>query len=71
MLKTKKKKHSDTLLHIQHAGYTAVQAANYHVTVYDNGRMVMLSSCGRKLSEDELREHIDFVRAIRVRSANL
>ncbi len=71
ILKMRKRKHSDTLAYIEHAGYTAVQAANFHVTVYDNGRMVMHSSCGKKLSEDELREHIDFVRGIRVRSANL
>lgn len=69
MLKTRKRKHSDTLLHIQHEGYTAVQAANYHVSVYENGSMVMHSSCERKLSEDELREHIDFVCGIRERDA--
>jgi hypothetical protein len=67
----RKRKHSDTLTHIQHAGYTAVQAANYHVTIYEGGRLVMHSSGSRKLSADELREHIDFVRGMRVRAADI
>lgn len=67
----KKKKHPETLSYIEHAGYTAVQASNYHVTVYKDGRTVMHSSGTRKLTEDELRDHVDFIRGMRLRSDSL
>ena len=51
---------------VEHEGYTAVQATNNHITVCDaDGHMVMHSSCNVKKTEDELREHIMFVKSIR------
>ena len=60
-----KKKKAETLSHIEHEGYTVVQASNFHISVYKDGRMILHSSCKRKMSEDELKDHVDFVRKIR------
>ena len=53
------------LIKVEYEGYTAIQAANHHIMVYKNDRIVMHSSCNVKKTEDELREHIRFVRSIR------
>jgi hypothetical protein len=58
----KKDKH---LTQVEYEGYTAIQAKNHHIMVYKNGRIVMHSSCNVKKTEDELREHIEFVKGIR------
>ena len=46
-------------------GYTAVQSTNNHIIVYKDDQMVMHSSCDVKKTEDELREHIEFVKGLR------
>ena len=71
MLKTKKKKRSDTLLHIQHGGYIVVQDKDYNVIVSKNGRPILPSSFHKRLTDEELRDHVDFVRGIEIRADNL
>ena len=58
-------KKADALTRIEYEGYTVIQAKNHDIMVYKNGRIVMHSSCKVKKTEDELREHIKFVRSIR------
>ena len=58
----KKVKH---LTQVEYDGYKAIQATNHHIMVYKDGRIVMHSSCDVKKTEDELREHIEFVKGLR------
>ena len=50
---------------VEHGEYTIVQCTNNHIQVYRDGRMVMHSSCTSKLTEEELKQHVDFVRSLR------
>jgi hypothetical protein len=40
--------------------YTVFQNTNNHISIYKDGRMVMHSACSRKLTEDELKEEVNF-----------
>ena len=40
--------------------YTVVQASNNHISITKDGRMVYHASCTKKLSEEELKEHVKF-----------
>lgn len=45
--------------------YTVVQAMNNHITVYKDGRMALHSSCKVKMTKEELKEQVEFVKRIR------
>lgn len=60
----KKKKGSEYLSYIQHGGYIVIQDTDYNVIVSKDGRPVLLSSFRKRLTEDELRDHVDLVRRI-------
>ena len=59
-----KKKGYEYLSYIQHGGYIVIQDTDYNVIVYKDGRPVLLSSFHKRLTEDELRDHVDLVRRI-------
>ena len=40
---------------VEHLGYIVRQADNHHVTIYENGAMVMHAQCEKRLSDKELR----------------
>ena len=63
-MKKKKKKGSEYLSYIQHGGYIVIQDTDYNVIVSKDGRPVLLSSFHKRLTEDELRDHVDLVRRI-------
>ena len=44
---------------VEHKGYMAVQSANHHVHISQNGRTCLHSSVDHPLSDAELREMID------------
>lgn len=67
----KKPKGSEYLSYIQHGGYIVIQDTDYNVIVSKNGRPILLSSFHRRLTDDELRDHVDLVRGIEIRSDNL
>ena len=52
---------------VEHEGYVAVQSTNNHITVYKDDKMVIHSSCRVKKTEEELKAHIEFVKAMRER----
>lgn len=55
----------DHSVQIERDGYTIIQASNYHVHVYDaDGRMISHASCTRKFTEDELIQHLEFVKKL-------
>lgn len=60
----KKKKGSEYLSYIQHGGYIVIQDTDYNVIVSKDGRPVLFSSFHKRLTEDELRDHVDLVRRI-------
>lgn len=60
----KKPKASEYLSYIQHGGYIVVQDTEYNVIVSKNGRPVLLSYFHKRLTADELRDHVDLVRRI-------
>ena len=62
----KPKKPIITLAHVEHKGYIVVQTSDYLVSVYKGGKM-LLSSCmkHKRLDEDELRDYVDFVIALK------
>lgn len=60
----KKKKAFENISYVQHAGYIVVQDIAYGVTVSKDGRTILVSSFNRRLTEDELRDHVDLVRRI-------
>lgn len=45
---------------IEHLGYTISQARNNHVMICKDDEMVMHISCCKELTEDELKEKLDF-----------
>lgn len=45
---------------IKHGEYTAAQASNNHLYIYKDGRLVLHAQFSKKMSEEELREKIDF-----------
>jgi hypothetical protein len=45
--------------------YTVVQATNYHITIYENGKLVYHAAYNKKLTEDELRKEVDFLKLLR------
>ena len=67
----KKPKGSEYLSYIQHGGYIVMQYKDYNVIVSKDGRPVLLSSFRKRLTDEELRDHVDFVRGIEIRSDNL
>lgn len=40
--------------------YTVVQASNNHISITKDDRMVYHASCTKKLSEEELKEHVKY-----------
>jgi hypothetical protein len=50
---------------VEQDGYRAVQVGNGHVHIYTGERWVYYASCTTKMSEDELRNHIPFVKEFR------
>ena len=52
---------------VEHEGFKIVQVPSNHIQIYDakDGRLVYHASCTKKLTEDELREHADFLKKIR------
>lgn len=51
---------------IERDGYTIVQAHNCHIHVYDaDGRFVSHASCTKKMTEDELIKHLEFIISLR------
>jgi hypothetical protein len=67
----KKPKGSEYLSYIQHGGYIVVQDKDYNVIVSKDGRQILLSSFHKRLTDEELRDHVDFVRGIEIRADNL
>ena len=67
----KKPKGSEYLSYIQHGGYIVIQDTDYNVIVSKNGRPILLSSFHKRLTDEELRDHVDFVRGIEIRADNL
>lgn len=67
----KKQKGSEYLSYIQHGGYIVMQDKDYNVIVSKDGRPVLLSSFRKRLTDEELRDHVDFVRGIEIRADNL
>ena len=67
----KKQKGSEYLSYIQHGGYIVIQDTDYNVIVSKNGRPILLSSFHKRLTDEELRDHVDFVRGIEIRADNL
>lgn len=49
---------------VQVGEYLVVQATNNHVHIYKDGHMVFHSQCAKKMTEDELREQVDFYKQI-------
>lgn len=45
---------------IEHLGYTISQANNNHIMICKDDAMVMHINCSKKLTEDELKEQLDF-----------
>ena len=56
-------KHKPTV--VEYGDYRIIQCTNNHIQVYKNNQIVMYSSCTKKLTEEELKAHVDFVRSIR------
>jgi hypothetical protein len=67
----KKPKGSEYLSYIQHGGYIVMQDKEYNVIVSKDGRPILLSSFHKRLTDEELRDHVDFVRGIEIRADNL
>ena len=67
----KKPKGAEYLSYIQHGGYIVMQDTDYNVIVSKDGRPVLLSSFHKRMTEEELRDHVDFVRGIEIRADNL
>ena len=66
----KKSRKIEYLAYIQHAGYIVIQDSGFNMIVSKDGRPVLLSSFHKRLTEDELRDHVDFVRGIEIRADN-
>ena len=50
---------------IERDGYTIVQASNCHIHVYNaDGKMIYHASCTKKMTEDELIHHLEFVKSL-------
>ncbi len=60
----KKKKGYEYLSYIQHGGYIVIQDTAYNVIVSKDGKPILLSSFKKRLTEDELCDHVDLVRRI-------
>lgn len=45
---------------IEYLGYTISQASNNHIMICKDNEMVMHISCSKELTEDELKEKLDF-----------
>ena len=67
----KKPQGSEYLSYIQHGGYIVIQDTDYNVIVSKDGRPVLLSSFHKRMTDEELCDHVDFVRGIEMRSDNL
>lgn len=62
----KPKKEIITIAHVEHKGYIVVQTSDYLVAVYKGGKMILSSHLRHKrLDDDELRDHVDFVIALK------
>ena len=57
-------KQSEYISYIQHEGYIVVQDIAYNVIVSKDGKPILLSSFKKRLTEDELCDHVDLVRRI-------
>lgn len=50
---------------IEHRGYTATQARNHHIMIFDqDGKMISHVDCSRPLTEDEMKSEVDMVLSI-------
>lgn len=67
----KKPKGSEYLSYIQHGGYIVIQDKDYNVIVSKGGRPVLLSSFHKRMTDEELCDHVDFVRGIEIRADKL
>lgn len=68
MKKVKKRKCGDGTLEpkvLHHNGYKIIQCTNNHIQIYKDDRIVYHASCNKKMTEDELKEQVDFLKAIR------
>lgn len=50
---------------VDHEGYKIVQCTNNHIQIYKDDRIVYHASCRKKMTEDELKEQVEFLKAIR------
>lgn len=58
----------EALTVVEHNGYTIIQCTNHHIQIYKDGRIVMHSSCTKKLTEDELKDQVSFLEEMRKES---
>lgn len=50
---------------VEHEGFTIVQCTNNHIQIYWDGHLVMHSSCTKRMTEEELKGQVDFLRSMR------
>ena len=50
---------------VEYGNYTIIQCTNNAILVYKNNQLVLHSSCNKKLTEEELKAHADFVRSFK------
>ena len=50
---------------VEHEGYTIVQCTNNHIQVYKDNRLVLHASCNKKMTEDELKGQVAFLKDVR------
>lgn len=49
---------------VEHEGYKIVQCTNNHIQIYKDDRIIMHASCTKKMTEEELKKYIDFLKDI-------
>lgn len=50
---------------IEHEGYTIIQETNNHIQIYKDNHLVMHASCTKKMTEEELKKEVEFLRNMR------
>lgn len=61
----KKVKKADEFKVLNYNGYKIIQCTNNHIQIYKDNRIVYHASCRKKMTEEELKEQVDFLKAIR------
>ena len=50
---------------VEHNGYIIIQCTNNHIQIYKDGQIVLLASCTKKMTEEELKGQVAFLEMMR------